>query len=152
MDNRYGYKENDLVVVAEPGAVPAKDCTMAGVTGVPGGGQSDNIIHNSGGGGSAAAIYNKPGGLGVTYVAGASVINLGPAPTVNVYSILSNSLALQARLGVTAAAAATTPIVDGIVQLQARYGRDTTVPTADGVIDVWDTTTPVAAADWSRPG
>ena len=46
-------------------------------------------------------------------------------------------------------AAAATPIVDGIVQLQARYGRDTSV-TADGVIDVWDTTAPTTADGWSR--
>jgi hypothetical protein len=39
-------------------------------------------------------------------------------------------------------------IADGIVQLQAQYGRDTGV--ADSTVEVWDTTAPASADDWSR--
>jgi len=137
VNNRFGYNVGDLVVASEVG----KDCTLAEVTGLPGGGSSDNVIHNSGG----TAVYNRPAGLGISYTTSAVLINLGPTPTVNVYSILDNRLAMQRLLQDDAPV----PIVDGIVQLQARYGRDTTL-VADGVIDVWDSVSPTTADGWSR--
>ena len=69
VDNRYGFKEGDLVLVIDQ-ANPMTDCSLMQVTGVPG--NSDNIIHNSGMytdayGKNVPARFNPPGGLGIPY-------------------------------------------------------------------------------------
>lgn len=134
VNNRFGFKEGDLVVIAEPG----KDCTLAQVTGLPaavdacGGAsaaaQTDNIVHNSGnykdpskGCQQVAARYNKPSGLGIPYTVNAPVFNLGGMPTINEYSIQNNQLMVRNVLSPSPAVA----IMDGIVSLQAQYGFDT---------------------------
>ncbi|TXF12054.1 PilW family protein [Pelomicrobium methylotrophicum] len=160
VDNRYGFVEGDLIIAAEPG----KDCTLAEVTGVPGTpGRSDNVIHNSGNytnaeGQNVSAKYNKPGGLGVAYTTNGKLFNLGGKPVANLYSIANGKLQVQALL----VSASATPIVDGIVQLQAEYGKDDginngTVTNAsyvadDGIVDRYDAVSPPAgdALAWSR--
>lgn len=134
VNNRFGFKEGDLVVIAEPG----KDCTLAQVTGLPaavdacgGGGsaaQTDNIIHNSGnykdpnqGCQQVAARYNKPSGLGIAYNVNSPVFNLGGMPTINEYSIQNNQLMVRNVLTPDPAVA----IMDGVVSMHAQYGFDT---------------------------
>ncbi|MEW5709773.1 PilW family protein [Pelomicrobium sp. G1] len=153
VDNRYGFIEGDLIVAAEAG----KDCTLAQVTGVPGTpGQSDNVIHNSGNytnaeGQNVPAKYNKAGGLGVAYTTNGKLYNLGGAPVTNIYSIASGKLQVQELL-ISASANA---IVDGIVQLQAEYGKDDgfggTVA-GDGIVDHWEAASPPAGdpTAWAR--
>jgi type IV pilus assembly protein PilW len=82
----------------------------------------------------------------VTYTAGAKLYNLGRIPAQTIYSISNSQLMTQDVF----TGAAATPIVDGIVQLQAEYGRDTTMPTMDWTVDVWDTTTPANSDGWKR--
>ncbi|MBI3068448.1 MAG: PilW family protein, partial [Betaproteobacteria bacterium] len=150
VNNRYGFKEGDLVIAAEAG----KDCTLAQVSTLPGTpGQTDNVIHNSGNytdpnsGAQVATRYNKPAGLGVSYGTNGKLFNLGALPSSNVYSVRSGQLMLQQRL--SAASTAATPIYDGIVKMRAQYGKDTSVP-ADGIVDVVDDVTPVNAAGWAQ--
>lgn len=150
VNNRYGFKEGDLVIAAEPG----KDCTLAQVSTLPGTpGQTDNVIHNSGNytdpnsGAQVATRYNKPAGLGVSYGTNGKLFNLGALPSSNVYSVRSGQLMLQQRL--SAASTAATPIYDGIVKMRAQYGKDTSVP-ADGIVDVFDDVTPTTAAGWAQ--
>jgi type IV pilus assembly protein PilW len=85
--------------------------------------------------------YNNPAGLGTAYTVAGKVNNFGPTPTIKVFSVQNAQLVSQA-LG----AAAATPLFDNIVQLQAQYGRDND---NDGVVDVYDETTPVNSAAWA---
>lgn len=160
VNNRYGFIEGDLIIAAEAGL----DCTLAQATGIPGtSGQSDNVIHNSGNytnaqGQNVPAKYNKASGLGISYTTNGKLFNLGAGPVTNIYSIINGQLNVQAFL----TSATPTPIVDGIVQLQAEYGKDDgvnngTVTNAayiadDGIVDRYDTISPAAgdAAGWSR--
>jgi type IV pilus assembly protein PilW len=141
----YGYQRGDHVVIAEPG----KPCTLAQVNEVPPA-TGDNTRLNLQAasyvdpytGATVNTRYNNPAGLGTAYTAGnGKVYNIGPAPTVKVFSVLNGQLMSQA-LG----AASATPIFDNIVQLQAQYGKDTN---GDGVVDVFNETTPANTAEWA---
>jgi len=150
VNNRYGFKEGDLVIAAEAG----KDCTLAQVTGVPSTtGQSDNVIHNSGNytdanGNNVPAVYNKPSGLGISYTTSAKLYNLGPLPINNTYQITNNALVMSSSLTGT-----TEAIVENIVDLQALYGIDTN---GDNAIDVYQTSADsdssgtVSDTEWGR--
>lgn len=122
VNNRYGFTPGDLIVIGEPG----KECTLGQVTGTPGAGQSDNIIHNSGNyknpeGENVPANFNKPGGVSnINYTTAAKLYNLGPLPISNMYSISNGSLNLFANI-----AGVSETISDNIVDLQAEYGIDT---------------------------
>jgi type IV pilus assembly protein PilW len=85
--------------------------------------------------------FNNPAGLGTAYTTNGKVYNIGPAPTVKVFSIQNGQLVSQA-LG----EASSTPVFDNIVQLQAQFGHDTN---SDGVVDVFNETTPVNSAGWA---
>jgi len=133
VNNRYGFAPGDLIVIAEAG----KDCTLGQVTDTPGGGQSDNVIHNSGqyknsDGKNVPADYNKPGGVSnINYTTQAKLYNLGPIPVTNVYSIVNNSLNLFPVL-----TAVNATIADNVLDLQAQYGIDTD---DDGDVDAYRT-------------
>lgn len=133
VNNRYGFTPGDLIVIAESGL----DCTLGQVTDTPGGGQSDNVIHNSGNyknssGNNVPADYNAPGGVSnVNYTTAAKLYNLGPLPISNVYSIVSSSLNLFVNL-----TADNETIADNIIDLQAEYGVDTD---DDGDVDAYRT-------------
>lgn len=143
IDTTYGYQVNDLVIVGEFG----KSCTMRQLTAVPPStGSGDQINHDGTG------RYNKTGGLPVAYAfwdntsqSGARIYNMGPAPVYATYSVLNGQLIYQNLM----VSAASTPVVDGIVQLKAEYGRDTD---GDGAIDSWTPTMPgtPTPTDWAR--
>lgn len=152
VNNRYGFKEGDLVISAEVG----KDCTLAQASGLPGTpGQTDNVIHNSGNytdpnsGAQVPTRYNKPGGLGVSYTTSAKLFNLGALPVNNVYKVATAQLQRQQLLGAPPGSVAI-PLFDSIVQLQAQYGRDTDL---DGDVDIWSDalpTIPPTNAEWRQ--
>lgn len=147
VNNRYGFKEGDVVLVVDPTNL-ATDCSLMQVTGVPGTpGGTDNIIHNSGMytdafGKKVPARFNPPGGLGIPYPSGSTVLNLGALPEGKTYSVANNSLWVADTFQPGAQSFA-----DNIVNLQAQYGRDTD---GDGRIDIWDENTVAAQADWTR--
>jgi type IV pilus assembly protein PilW len=135
VDNRFGFNAGDLVIAAEPG----KDCTLAQVTSTPtGAGETDSVVH------ADAARYNNATGLGVSYSKDiGKLFNVGALPTSNVYSIAGNQLVSRNQFQTNA----DTPLIDGIVQLQAQYGKDTN---ADGVVETWDTVSPTTATGWQQ--
>ncbi len=133
VDNRFGFKEGDLVIAAEAG----KPCSLAQVSGVPGTpGNSDNVIRNSGNytdgqGVTRPTDYNRPGGLpapnNIAYSSwnpatntGGRVYNIGALPTAVTYAV--NNSRLVSLNGFVPGD--TAEIAEGIVQIQAQYGYD----------------------------
>ncbi|OGA22093.1 MAG: hypothetical protein A3I02_11150 [Betaproteobacteria bacterium RIFCSPLOWO2_02_FULL_67_26] len=154
---RFGFLPGDLVLACDTST--ASKCSIQQVTDVPDT-PAEEVHHVSAAtytppsGGSATARYNKAGGNGVDYPgwsntnqSGGVVYNLGQAPGVIDYSIATTTGQLMHRNLLTTSTASA--IMDGIVQLQAQYGRDTS-GTADGTVDVWDTTQPADFDGWSR--
>jgi type IV pilus assembly protein PilW len=150
--NRYGFAEGDLIIAAEAG----KDCTLAQVSNLPGAlGLTENVIHNPGTytdpatGTQKDIRYNPsafPPGSGIAYTTNAKLFNLGALPANNIYSIQSGQLTLLQAL-LASGPPVTNPLYDGIVQLQAQYGKDTD---SNGVVDVFDEIMPVTAAQWAQ--
>lgn len=158
VDNPQGFSNDpgDLVLT-----VQGNTCSMMQVTSVAGG----QLLHAAAG----TAPYNPAaGGALPTYPAGAQVFNLG-RPVVNTYSIEPVNLRqLQVASLFTAASSTVVPaytptpigIVDGIVDLQAEYGKDNgvnngTVANAvyaanDGIVDSYDNVTPTNAVGWQQ--
>jgi type IV pilus assembly protein PilW len=157
-----GITEGDLMI-----AVPAQWdagnwCTVIQVTKDPSGGggggggngngsgQGQNqVIHNSGTGGE----WNQPGGSNIFpddgYPKGSSLINIGQFVD-RTYSVSANNTLHQSTFNIIAPTTKTEEdLFPHIVQMQAYYGKDTSVP-ADGVIDVYDEITPTTAAGWSQ--
>lgn len=154
VDNRFGFHEGNLIVVAEPGVDSngdgQDDCTLAQVTGVPGTpGNTDNIIHNSGNYTNAAgqnvpARYNKPSGLGIAYTTNAQVYNLGDLPSNRIYAVDTATNQLTFRNALVSGTA--TGIGENIVMLRAWYAKDIN---ADGAIDLYDQVLPADAVQWA---
>jgi len=83
--------------------------------------------------------------------------NLGPAPRFMAYAVRGQQLTACDLLAADCMNSAKAndastwlPIGGQIVSLRAQYGRDTTVPSMDAVVDVYDQTTPTSACDWAR--
>jgi type IV pilus assembly protein PilW len=149
VDNPFGIAVGDAAILAEAG----KDCTLSTVTAIA----STNLSHDVGSytdvnGVAQTARYNKAGGLGVDYSiwnvatkSGGRLFDFGPSPTVVTYSLNTTTSQLEALYLLRSITP--TAIVDGIVQLQAEYGKDTN---NDGVVDAWNTTLPTTAATWAQ--
>jgi type IV pilus assembly protein PilW len=88
-------------------------------------------------------------------VAGATVLyNLGKTPKVMAYAVRNGALtscdfmAVDCRINNAASWAA---VSGNVVSLRAQYGRDTAAAGAmDGVINVYDQTTPTTSCEWAR--
>jgi type IV pilus assembly protein PilW len=139
----YGFQPGDRVVIAEGG----KPCTLAQVSQIPPAtGDNTQLNLKSGNyvnpftGVTMPTRYNNPAGLGTAYTTNGKVNHLGSGATNKVYSVQNGQLIVQA-IGAPA-----TPLYDNIVQLQAQYGKDLT---NDGVVDVFDETTPANSAEWA---
>jgi len=171
VSNRYGFVAGDLIIAVEPGL----DCTLAQATGLPGGGNSDNVVHNSGdytdaNGVTVAARWNKPSGLGVSYSTNGSLYNLGAGPTRNTYRVCQTDGTPQCPLGTQNqllmdsmfTTNTTLALADNIVHLKVQYGKDdgvnngtvtnATYVAGDGAVDGYSNTMPVtpSASDWAR--
>lgn len=148
VSNRHGFQVGDVLVVAELRGVPqAPDCIMAQVQDIPtSAGNTDALVHASGtydvGGQTTATKFNKSAGIGPNYNFGSTkVFNLGRTPVVNTYSVSNGQLLVTGFRGTA------TPIMDGIVQMQARYGKDTD---GDGIVDTYDEVIPTTPAGWAQ--
>jgi type IV pilus assembly protein PilW len=140
----YGFQPGEHVVIAESG----KPCTLAQVNLIPPATGDNTRLDLMAGtyvnpytGATLNTRYNNPAGLGTAYTTNGKVYNIGPTPTIKVFSVQNAQLMSQA-LGTAAA----TPIFDNIVQLQAQYGKDTN---NDGTVDVFNEVTPVNSAEWA---
>jgi type IV pilus assembly protein PilW len=153
IDNRFGFRSGDVIIAAEIGTT--KVCTMRQVTDVPLTPTED--VPNASGtyvnsaGNTVTARYNKAGGSGTDYAnwdntsqSGGRLFNIGGTPSLLNFSIVNSQLVMQNLMTGTD----TNAVADGIVQLQALYGRDTD---GDGNVDTWSSTMPgvPTATDWS---
>ncbi|MBK8322574.1 MAG: PilW family protein [Betaproteobacteria bacterium] len=177
VDNRFTFREGDVVVAAANG----QPCSIAQVSSLPTPlGEQDQVFHDSGTyvnsqGANVPTQFNRPGGLpapnGILYPAwnpaastGGRLYNLGPAPTVVTYSIQNSRLVATNAL-TPGVAEATAVLSDGVVQLQAQYGYDgnndgriasnaasNAAVVVGSVVDSWSDSMPVAATstEWSR--
>jgi type IV pilus assembly protein PilW len=141
----FGFNVGDLILVARAGS-PATSCTMQQVTAV-GTGSGDEINHVEGVRYNKSSIATQPNypAWSNTSLDGGILYNLGTEPSVSIYSIASGQLAHQNLL----TSSSSTVIMDGIVQLQAEYGKDTDDP-ADGIVNTYETTAPTNADQWAR--
>jgi type IV pilus assembly protein PilW len=156
LKNAGGIRPGDLVVASESGS----ECSMAEITGfLPG---TEHTVQHAVGAYNyvigtvpvnAIARYNKPGGLGVNYSSAARLFTLGRSPTVTTYQIGSDKLQSRTLLPYIPAldsdndGTSDSDVGDGIVQLQAEYGKDTN---NDYLVDIWNTTMPIGEAAWRQ--
>lgn len=146
----------NLILVVESGN---PRCTLAEINSNVGSG-SDNIIHNPG---ANNPRFNVASGVGVTHQPGSLIINLGSLPGANNYTVTVPSAAVpsgQLNRQNSIMEAVPTPIVDGVVNLQAEYGMDdgvndgsiahTTYVAGDKIVDHWTTLNPTTPTAWSQ--
>lgn len=93
----------------------------------------------------------------VTSAAGTTLFNLGQRPQILAYAVRNGNLTVCDYLvndcGLDASknnASIWVAIAGQIVSMKAEYGRDSTSPTMDAILDTYDRTTPVNACGWSR--
>jgi len=137
----YGVTQGDVLLLAEGG----QPCTLAEATNTPTAGSSNqNTIKH------AVARYNPAGGLGPDYSANAVVMDMGATPTANTYKIQNNSTLANFNSLVVDQLMTNQlaqPVAANVVQLKALYGR---FNSADGLVDIWNATTPTTTADWAN--
>lgn len=83
---------------------------------------------------------------------GATLYDMGQAPKFVGYMVRNGSLTSCDFLASDCTAAVNWQAVAGnIVSLRAQYGRDTAaVGSMDGIVDVWDQSTPTSSCTWAR--
>jgi len=94
---------------------------------------------------------------GVAGMANGRLYNLGAAPRMLAYAVRSQQLTVCDLLANDCADAAVVddpsiwvPVGSQIVSLRAQYGRDTSGPPMDAVVDVFDQQAPTTACAWMR--
>jgi type IV pilus assembly protein PilW len=158
LKNAAGILVGDLVVASESGL----DCSLSEVTGfLPAAintvqhanAATYSYVDAAGHTITPTATYNKGGGSGVSYSNAALLFTLGRSPTIVTYQVGNGKLQTKTLMPYVAAqdsdgdGTSDADIGDGIVQLKAQYGKDTD---GDSVVDTWNTTQPVTAADWNQ--
>lgn len=155
VDNNFGFNIGDVILVVEAGN---PNCTLAQVNNLPG--TSQLIIHNTG---VNNPRYNVASGIGIAHGPGSQIMDMGPLPIINDYTVTTPSAtAPSGQLNVqnSLTDAAPTPIVDSVINLQAEYGMDDGVNNGtvvhasytanDKVVDNWSTATPANSAAWRQ--
>jgi type IV pilus assembly protein PilW len=105
---------------------------------------------------TAVAGANVSVTTGTAALTGGSLLyNLGPTPKIIGYAIRQGNLTMCDYADATKNCANTAssnwiPIANNVVSLRAQYGRDTSGPPMDAIIDMYDQTTPTTACGWSR--
>lgn len=83
------------------------------------------------------------------------LVNMGRQPSILAYAVRSGQLAVCDYMthdcSASSTAPAWAPVAANIVSLRAQYGRDTS-STADGVLDLFDQTSPTTACEMTRIG
>jgi type IV pilus assembly protein PilW len=143
---RFGFNTGDLIIVGRAGS-PGTKCTLQQITDVPDT-PVENIEHEEGVRYNKDSIATQPNypSWSNTTQEGGILYSLGPAPSVSLYRVENGRQLTHQNLLL---GDATTVVMDGIVQLQAEYGKDTTAM-ADGTVDVYNTTAPANFDEWSR--
>jgi type IV pilus assembly protein PilW len=103
---------------------------------------------------TAVAASNVTVATGVAGMTGGALFNMGTAPRFVAYAIRNGNLTMCDYMvnncGGAFTASHWVPIASNVVSLRAQYGRDTTAPTMDGTVDVFDQTTPTNLCGWVR--
>jgi type IV pilus assembly protein PilW len=106
---------------------------------------------------AAIAAPNVSTALGAAGMTNGRLYNLGAAPRLLAYAVRAQQLTVCDMLTSDCMLAANAndpavwvPVGHQIVSLRAQYGRDTTAPTMDTVVDVFDQAAPATACDWMR--
>jgi type IV pilus assembly protein PilW len=136
LKNRAGYAAGDLVVAtgagSDGGALSDLVCALSQVSVLPDApGELDMIVHDqtaysSSTGQTTAPLFNKPGGVGVSFTSSGLLFNLGEQPVLQRYSVQS------------------------LASGEAQYGIDATG--AGGVVSsfVDELPAPITKATWSN--
>lgn len=143
-DNQLGFYSGDFLILSS-----GARCTLTQLVANPAA-TGNNLRHDS----STGSLYNPGAPAFAAYFQGSYVFDLGPTPVSRTYSVSSGpSGGLNMTTILPAAAAGTTTLVDSIVDMRVRYGKDDGggggVPD-DGTVDTWDTVTPTTAAGWQQ--
>ena len=144
LDSTEGMNVGDILIAYEPG----KDCTMLQVTNIPSG--NIQVLHQN------TSPWDPPGGQnifpqpdGYTASGGSMLFNMGSFID-RTYSVAGSSVLgglSLAELNTSNNTTTNMTLVDGIVNLQAQYGKDTD---GNGTVDTWDTVTPTTNAGWQQ--
>ena len=127
-DGTAGFEVGNLVVLQ---AGPT--CALVQVTGVT----TESLVH-------AQNFWNPAaGGTLPTFPKDVTrIFNLGTRPVWKTFGVVNGKLQVTDQLAVLTAGAVSQDLMDGIVDLQAQYGKDTN---DDNVIDVWTKQLPSVA-------
>jgi len=154
VSNRHGFELGDVLVAAELRGIPlAPVCTMSQVRVLPTGAGSNDVIEHSNGvyvvdGKTLNTRFNSPV-LGPNYAADSTrIFNLGRNPTINSYTVSNGQLVQQSFRGTATPLWTSIPIMDGIVQIQAQYGKDKLLN--DNVVDTYEDAPPTTPAEWGQ--
>jgi type IV pilus assembly protein PilW len=143
VDNRYGFELNDMLIVGQAG----KKCSLAQATVLSTATGQKDEVQRTGGDYNGAALADSYDPWDNTSQAGGRLMSLGANPAATTYVVDSGTYQLVATNNITGASSDV--VAEGIVMLQAEYGKDTS-PTPDGVVDVWEAKTPGTGDEWSR--
>ncbi len=96
-------------------------------------------------------------GVGVAGMVNGTLYNFGPAPQILAYRVRNGNLTVCDYMVNNCSLAANNddatiwlPIANGVVSLRAQYGRDTSAPSMDAIVDVFDQAAPATQCDWAR--
>lgn len=106
-------------------------------------------------------VAGVPTATTVTIAAGVAgtgaLFDLGPAPQMLAYAIRKGNLTVCDYFAKNCGDSTKTgdetywvPIAYSVVNMKAQYGRDTAAGAMDGIVDVYDQTTPSTNCDWVR--
>lgn len=88
-------------------------------------------------------------------IATSTLVNLGSRPIILAYAVRGGQLTvcdyMQYNCSASTVEPAWVPVAGNIVSLRAQYARDTSVP-GDGLVDLFDQTSPTTACEASRVG
>jgi type IV pilus assembly protein PilW len=126
-DGTAGFEVGNLIVL-QAGAT----CAMYQVTGVV----AEELLH-------AANLWNPAGGgtLPTFPKDSTRIFNLGSRPVWKTFGIVNGKLQVTDQFAFLTAGAVSQDLMDGIVDLQAQYGKDVD---GDGVVDSWTKQLPTA--------
>ena len=129
-DGTAGFEVGNLVVMQT-----GPTCALVQVTGVA----AETLAH-------AQNLWNPAlGGTLPTFPKDVTrIFNLGARPVWKTFGIVNGKLQVTDQLAVLTTGAVSQDLMEGIVDLQAQYGKDTSSP-ADGVVDVWTKQLPSVA-------
>jgi type IV pilus assembly protein PilW len=141
-----GAAAGDMMIAVPAGYDAATNwCTAFSVSSIAG---SNQLVHAVG----AASPWSQDTGSSIMpaagYPTGTLLVNAGQLVN-RTYTVTATQDLRQSTLNTSTGALDNQDLFPQIVNLQAMYGKDTTVP-ADGVVDTYDNVTPTTNAGWRQ--